>query len=401
MAASEPDNEAPTHASVLKAVGAGAVILTLAVLLAKGYFWFVNRTAPAPLKWRTSLDLDRVKEIRAAIPGIAAKEQPSAFVLGPSVAFYGFHPQVFDDAMRERGVATVSYNIAALGNISETDRLLTLRLRDAFAAEGRRPKLVVFVFTPISASRAFLEGRTRPHLRKRAVLSTPGELASLFFQDPHKATELATLRFYGGTGAADANSLIAPRIFRGPVGIEGGGPPSEWQNLSHEVSLGYARQIGHFDEPTRGLFNPLEGNDPAKYERMADLAFSPDAIALQSEHWDAPDFVNVVLERDRIDWFVDAVGIARQFADHVAIVVPPTSDLVRNNDEGKRNIAAALEEIETRTGIELVDLRDRGFVQGDFVDFTHLRYTSGAPKFTRMIAEAVAPQMTSAKGNGS
>lgn len=396
MAASEPENEAPTHASVLRAVGAGAVILTLAAMLAKGYFWLVNRTAPAPLRWRTSLDLERVTKIRDAIPAIAAKDQPSAFVLGPSVAFYGFHPQVFDDAMRERGIETVSYNFAALGNISETDRLLTLRLRDAFAEAGRRPRLIIFVFTPISASRAFLEGRTRPHLRKRAMLSTPGELVSLFFEDPHKATELASLRFFGGTTAADANGLISPSIFRGPAG-GAGGPPIEWQNVSHEVSLGYARQIGHFDLVTRGLFNPLEGNDPAKYERMADLAFSPEAIEQQSEHWDAPDFVNVVLERDRIDWFVDAVGIAGQFADHVAIVVPPTSELVKNNDEGRRNIAAALAEIETRTGIELVDLRDRGFGQGDFVDFTHLRYTSGAPKFTRMIADELAPQMTSAE----
>lgn len=396
MAASEPDNEAPTHASVLKAAGAGLVILTLAALLAKGYFFAVNRMAPAPLKWRTSLDLDRVREIRDAIPGIVAKDQPSAFVLGPSVGFYGFHPQVFDDAMREHGVSTVSYNFAALGNISETDRLLTLRLRDAFASAGRRAKLVVFVFTPISASRAFLEGRTRPHLRKRAMLSTYGEFAELFLHDPHKATELATLRLFSGTSAADASSLIAPRLFR--VAGEGG-PPSEWQTVAHQVSLGYARQIGHFDEPTRGLFNPLEGNDVATYERMADLAFSPDAIKQQSEHWDAPDFVNVVLEPERIEWFIDAVAVAGQFADTVAIVVPPTAANVTNNDEGRRNIAAALTEIETRTGVSLIDLRDRGFVQGDFVDFTHLRYTTGAPKFTRMIAEALAPTMTSTKNS--
>lgn len=389
---SELHNDQSSVTSVLRAAGAGFVILVLSAMLAKAYFRVVDHLAPAALKWRTSMDLDRIAAIRDAIPGIAAKDEPSAFLLGPSPAFYGFHPQAFDDAMREGGVTTVSYNFGTLGNMSETDRLLVLRLRDAFSTTGRRPKLILFVFLPSTASPAFAEGKTRPHVRKRALLSTFADLSQLFLSDPHLATELATLRFYGGTGAADANGLIGQRFLKN---AGQGGPPIEWQLLAHKVSLGYVRQIGHFDLPTRGLFNPLEGNDLAEYERMADLAFSPGAVDLQHNHWGAPEFVNMVILPERIDWFVDAVAIAGELAEHVAIVVPPISDRMHLSAEGIRSTEAVIAEVQARTGVPLIDLRDRGFREGDFVDFTHLRYTTGAPKFSRMIAEALVPQMTS------
>lgn len=400
VAPSEPENEKPNHALVLKAVGAGFVILVLAVGLARVFFSLVTATSPQFVRWTTSLDLDRVAAVRAELPTLAAKDAPIGFMLGPSTMYYGFHPEVFDAGLAEQGITLESYNIAALGNISETDALLVHRIGDAYAAAGKRPALMMLQFGPLSLSTAFLDGRTRPHLRKKAMLSTTEEIGRMFFRDPHLATELATLRFYGGTAAADSNLLIGRRVFRprpwwpGPPSP----PPSAWEQQSGRVNQGYAQILGKFDVPTRGIFNPTFGNDVAEYDRMAALAFGPEAIEEQSKYWSAPAFVDVEVAPGRVENFIEAVTEAQRIADHVVVVIPPVCDLIHFSPIGQANLEKALDTVRSATGVQVVDLSARPeFVQADFVDFTHLKYNTGAPKFSRMLAEAVGPLVRDAK----
>lgn len=388
----------PTHASVVKAVTAGLGMLLVATLVAKVFFARVDRSTPPFVRWVTSLDLGRVAEIRDALPGLAAKDEPAAFMLGPSTAFYGFHPEVFDAALAEQGIAMVSYNVAALGNIAETDRLIVRRIGDAYRAAGRRPQLLMLQFGPLSVSTAFLDGRTRPHVRKKAVLSTTAELAALFFEDPHAATELATLRFFDGVAAPDSNLLLGKRLFRprswwpGPPGPE----PSAWEQQSGRVNQNYAPYLGKFDPATRGVFNPLLGNDVAEYDKMADLAFGEAAIEEQTKYWSVPAFVDVEMAPGRLEEFVAAVGEAQAIADHVVVVIPPISELVRFSAVGRANTAMALETIRRETGAPIIDISAQArFSNADFVDFTHLRYNSGAPKFSRMLAEQLGPTLRS------
>ncbi len=390
----DPQPVPSPHRSVVNAVAAGLLLLAGASLVARTFLHWVNDTTPAGIRWVSSMDTDRVAAIRDALPRLAAKDEPAAFMLGPSTAFYGFLPDVFDETLRAGGVEVVSYNLGALGNVAATDRLMVRRLGDAFAKTGRRPTLVILPFAPLAATVGFLEGRTRSHERKKALLSTPAELLSLFFRHPHEATELATLQLFGGIGPADSNSMLGKRMFLAPSWWFGrpDWKPGDWEQQSAKVNQGYAPQLGKFDEATRGVFNPLMGNTLADYDRMAELAFIPGNLAKQFAFWGSTDFENVPIDPERLDTFVMAVLEAKPIADTVVVVVPPNSDHVRPGPTGRANVLAALAEITERTGVAVVDLSEAPeFGPGDFVDFTHLKYNTGSPKFTRMLAEAVGP----------
>lgn len=378
--------------SVLRAVGAGAVLLLCAVVLARIYFGIVDRMIPPPLRWVASADLARVREIRDAIPELAAGPEGAAYLLGPSLGYYGFHPDAFDGQMATHGRTTVSYNLAVIGNVAQIDALIALRLRDAYAKTGKRAALVMPMFSWLAADAAYLDRDERPHLRKRALLSTPGELARDFLEDPHLASEMGALRIFDGTMAEDANHVVGRRLFSPPSWWPATGPntPSEWETKVFRIQLGYKRQIGRFDRPTRGLFNPLDGNDPAAYEELKQLAWSDEAVTKQSRAWADPDFRDAVLVPERIDAFVGLVATARELADHVVIVIPPISEGIETSELGRERIAAAIADIRERTGAPVVDLSQRDFVRTDFIDFAHLNFDVGAPKFSRMLADEVA-----------
>lgn len=397
--ASAAESVPPASVSVAKAVGAGLILLATATLIARQFLGWVNATTPPGVRWVSSMDTDRVAAIKEALPALAARHEPAAFMLGPSAAFYGFIPEAFDAAMREHGDTVVSYNLGVLGNIAPTDRLMVRRLGEAFAAEGKKPKLIMLPFAPLAATKGFLEGRTRSHVRKKAILSTSGELLSLFWQEPHESTELASLKVMGGVGPADSNSMLGKRIFKAPGWwpLTKDWKQGEWEEVSAKVNAGYAPQLGKFDIETRGVFNPLLGNDKADYDKMADLAFTPDNLKKQFAFWGSTDFANVPLDPERVETFVLAVKEAQQIADLVVVVVPPNSEHVRPGEIGRENIAAALALIDAETGAPIVDLGDApGFGQAEFVDFTHLKHDTGAPKFSRMLADAVAPYFSRA-----
>lgn len=384
----------PATVSLVKAVSAGLLVLAIAVMIARAFLTWVNHSTPAGIRWITSMDSDRVRAIHGALPRLAAKDQPAAFMVGPSPVFYGFIPDAFDEVMRTRGAPVVSYNLGVLGNIPATDRLIVRRLGEAFAAEGRRPRLILLSFAPLAATPGFLQGRTRSHLRKQAILSTPSELLALFLADPHAATELVAPQLLGGIGAADSNAMLGKRIFRAPKWwfLSPDWQPGEWEQQSARVNQGYAPQLGKFDQATRGVFNPLIGNTLADYDRMADLAFTEQNLRKQQGFWGSTDFENVPIDPERLETFVLMVGEAQGIADAVVVVVPPNSEHVQPGAVGRESIAAALAEIAARTGVPIVDLCDTpGFDQADFVDFTHLKHDTGAPKFSRMVADSVAP----------
>jgi hypothetical protein len=392
--ASAAESVPPASVSVAKAVGAGLLLLATATLIARQFLGWVNETTPPGVRWVSSMDTDRVQSIKDALPTLAAKDEPAAFMLGPSAAFYGFIPDAFDAAMREHGDTVVSYNLGVLGNIAPTDRLMVRRLGEAFADAGKKPKLIMLPFAPLAATKGFLEGRTRSHVRKKAILSTNEELLSLFWTDAHESTELAALKVMGGIGPADSNSMLGKRIFKAPAWwpLSKDWEPGEWESVSAKVNAGYASQLGKFDIATRGVFNPLLGNEKADYDRMAELAFTPDNLKKQFAFWGSTDFENVPLDPERVDVFVLAVKEAQQIADLVVVVVPPNSEHVRPGPVGRKNVADALAQIETETGAPIIDLGDApGFGQAEFVDFTHLKHDTGAPKFSRLLADGVAP----------
>jgi hypothetical protein len=380
--------------SVLRAVGAGALLLLSACVLARIYFTIVDRSIPAPLRWVASSDLARAREIREVMPELAAGPDGAAYLLGPSLGYYGFHPDVFDAQMATHGHTIVSHNLAIIGNVAQTDGLIAKRLRDAYRKTGKRAALVMPMFSWLAADAAYLERDERSHLRKRALLSTPGELALDFLDDPHLGSEMAALRIFDGTMAEDANHVIGKRLFAAPSWWPATGGPdqgSAWKKRAYQIQLGYKRQLGRYDRPTRGMFNPLDGNDPAAYAELKQLAWSDDAVTMQSRAWADPDFVDAVLVPERIDAFVGVVATAREFADAVVIVVPPISEGIKTSELGRERIAAAVADIGERTGAPIVDLSQRGFVRTDFIDFSHLNYDEGAPKFSRMLADEVAP----------
>lgn len=67
--------------------------------------------------------------------------------------------------------------------------------------------------------------------------------------------------------------------------------------------------------------------------------------------------------------------------------------MIEPSEVGRERIAAALADIRERTQADVVDLSERDFVREDFIDFAHLSFDTGAPKFSRMLADEIAVRL--------
>src|SRR2546423_14212218 len=131
-----------------KTIGLGLLLLTCAILLARGAAHAIS-AALAPLeRERQSEGLGRVRAFVDALPRIAQDPAPKILVVGSSLIEHGFSPAAFDDELRARGVQAKSWNAGIPGTNGQVEHVLALRIVES----GLRPLATLVEFTTFLAT---------------------------------------------------------------------------------------------------------------------------------------------------------------------------------------------------------------------------------------------------------
>ena len=92
--------------------------------------------------------------------------------------------------------------------------------------------------------------------------------------------------------------------------------------------------------------------------------------------------------------FIEAVSALASVSQETRVVLAPRNPAWNHpTPEGRARLAAVLALIEKETGAKVLDLAESPeFSPEDFIDVTHLNESTGRPKLSRRLAEAVAEQ---------
>jgi hypothetical protein len=391
----------------VKAVVAGFAVLVISALLARGVTAVVASTSAPHVLWGVTVDVDRIRELQAALPEIARRDEHAAFFVGPSVVWYGFSPTQFDASM-PRGIDLRSYNAGINGNLPDLDALVARRIGDAYDQAGRRVRVTMIAFGAWAFSNWFSAvspTRNRSKLVKSAALLTDGEVASLLLREPHVATEIVGVRLLGGLGAPDSIGLLTERWSGGPINGAvspswwfGAAPPSPdpYEQAVRDTRRGWASQLGRWDVDARGEFFQDRGDQEA-YARLASFAAQPSQKRIQWYDDKIRGDMDVIPEL--FARFLDGVRQARRFSDTVAVVIMPTNPVAgRLNAAGRRRFEDIKAEIARQTGAAVIDLFEPPeLTMADYIDISHLNERTGKPKFSALLADRIADLLASQK----
>jgi hypothetical protein len=395
----EKESPADSYLAV-KAVGAGFLVLIISMLLARGIIALVVKASAPHVLWGVTIDVNRIREFKGALPEIAKRTENAAFFMGASLTFFGFSPKVFDARMREHSIDLRSYNAGVTANLPDVDALTARRIGDAYNHANRRVRLMMFAFHPGAFNGGVLSVnpyRDRGHLVKKSALLTETELVSLFLDKPHYASEILGVWLLGGFGAPDTIGLLSEQMFGGT--INGTVSPSWWfgaappppnpqAQATQDARRGWGPQLGHWSDSASGEFFQDQDNDEA-YTRMASFAVKPPKALSEAFSGD----FNILPELFA-EW-MEAVRDAREFSDAVVVVVMPTNPIIardaRLNATGLRHLEEVKAEIARQTGASVIDMFEPPeLTPADYLDYTHLNERTGKPKFNKLLADRVA-----------
>ena len=385
-----------------RALGAGLGLLVAALVLARGFITLLERTTPRETRAHLTEGAGRVRDFLQALPDIAARRD-AALVFGSSLIQHGFSPEVFETHLG--GPRVTAYNLGFPGVDPEVQRLLALRVAEAFQRGGHRARLTVVEFTPFQATLA--RGQA-PHLRelanvKKAMLATPGFLVETALRSPEEASHLAALQALGGTSPLAVTSLLEHRLFEGPPPAWWPGPPPEQPDAGRKALAARiravrdtveGRPVPEWDAVRRGEVRLVFEETREDYAAWARMRSAPEVLA-RDLRWrvETSDLLELRFDERKVAAFAEAVRALAGVSEHTVLLLAPRNRAwVQLTPEGRARLAEVVARLSRDTGVPVVDLSEAPeLTPEDFIDVTHLNESSGRPRFSRRLAEALTP----------
>ncbi|WP_224249633.1 SGNH/GDSL hydrolase family protein [Hyalangium gracile] len=383
-----------------RTLGVGLVLLVAALGLARGFVSLLVRTTSPELRAQFTEGSIRLEEFLGALPELAQRED-AVLVFGSSLIQHGFSPETFEKHLPSPATA---YNLGFPGVDPEMQALLARRVADAFERSGRKARLSLVEFTPFQATLA--RGRS-PWYReqsavKKALLADLLTLAQEARRSPEEASHLGALRLMGGTSSLSVTSLLETRLFDAPPPAWWPVPPPEdpsaerkaWVSRIHEGRAAIERrQVPEWDPVRRGEVRWIFDETREAYLAWARLRSVPEVLESERE-WrvETADMLELRFDDAQVTAFIQAVRALAAVSLETRVVLAPRNRAWNQpTPEGRARLAAVLARIEREAGVPVLDLAESPeFGPEDFIDVTHLNESSGRPKLSRRLAEAVA-----------
>lgn len=386
-----------------RTLGVGLVLLLAALGLARGLAALVERGSPPERLHQFSEGTERLVNFLDALPGIAQRDD-AVLVFGSSIIQHGFSPETFEQHV---GAPVTAYNVGFPGVDPETQALLARRVASTFEPTGHKARLALVEFTPFQATLARGRAVNFRELSaiKKALLADPLALAQIARRSPEEASHLAALRLLGGSSPKVMKSLLEDQLLDRQQPDWWPVPESldavllerrSWVTRIHEGRMAAEhRQLPEWDPVHRGEVRWIFDGTREDYLAWAKLRNTPEALKPDLEWRIATsDILELRFDEEQVRYFIEAVRALASVSRETRVVLAPRNPAWNQpTPEGRARLAAVLALIEKETGAKVLDLAESPeFTAEDFIDVTHLNESSGRPKFSRRLAEAVAEQ---------
>jgi hypothetical protein len=385
-----------------RTLGVGLVLLLAALGVARGFIRVVERGIPPRELHRYSEGTERLVNFLGALPELARRDD-AVLVFGSSLIQHGFSPETFE---QHAGAPVTAYNLGFPGVDPEMQAMLARRVAETFAATGHKARLSLVEFTPFQATLA--RGRSARFRElttaKKALLAHPLLLAQIARRSPEEASHLAALQLLGGTSPEVVKSILedqllwsdTPTWWPVPSPPDPGAERKAWVARIHEGrAAAERREVPEWDPARRGEVRWIFDETREAYTAWARLRSAPEVLTPERE-WRvrSSDMLELNFDEQQVDAFIEAVRALASVSRETRVVLAPRNRAWNQpTPEGRARLAAVLAHIERETGAKVLDLAESPeFGPEDFIDVTHLNESSGRPKFSRRLAEAVAGQ---------
>jgi hypothetical protein len=385
-----------------RTLGVGLVLLVVALGLARGFVSLLMHVTPPETQGQFTEGSGRLKDFLGQLPEIAQRED-AVLVFGSSIIQHGFSPETFEQHL---GTPVTAYNLGFPGVAPDMQALLARKVADAFERTGHKARLSLVEFTPFQATLA--RGRAgyfREHTDvKRALLADPLTFAQASRRSPEKASHLGALWLMGGVSPLTVTSLLENRIFDGPTPSWWPVPSPQdpdmerkaWVDRIHASRAAIEhREVPEWDPVRRGEVRWVFDETREDYQAWARLRSAPELLEADRQ-WrvETCDLLELRFDDQQVGAFIEAVRALASVSRETRVVLAPRNPAWNQpTPEGRARLAAVLARIERETGAPVLNLAESPeFGPEDFIDVTHLNESSGRPKFSRRLAEAVAEQ---------
>ncbi|MFL5350265.1 MAG: hypothetical protein ACJ8AT_36280 [Hyalangium sp.] len=385
-----------------RTLGVGLVLLVAALGLARGFAALVMHETPPELRGQITEGAGRLEDFLGQLPEISQHDD-AVLVFGSSIIQHGFSPETFEQHL---GTPVTAYNLGFPGVDPEMQALLARKVADTFERSGHKARLSLVEFTPFQATLA--RGRA-PYFRehtdvKRAILAKPLLLAQVARHSPEQASHLGALWLLGGVSPRSVKSILEDRIFDGPTPSwwpvpeprDSGSERKAWVERIHASRAAIEhREVPEWDPVRRGEVRWVFDETREAYLAWARLRSAPELLEADRQ-WrvDSSDLLELRFDDQQVGAFIEAVRALASVSRETRVVLAPRNRAWNQpTPEGRTRLAAVLARIERETGARVLDLAESPeFGPEDFIDVTHLNESSGRPKLSRRLAEAVAEQ---------
>lgn len=349
--------------------------------------------------------------------GAAAVVSPrTVYVFGSSLVEFGFSPDIFDAALRERGLAVRSYNFAYGNADPGIHHLFARKFARTFARQPGKVDLVVFEFTPFQATRRREEQTGQLDSAVQSMLYDWSDFVALARHDHEKAVSLLSTRYLRNGVPAEAITNLLTTLTRSA--IEPSAPVQDGvaTPLRDQAMSLYHHLLSEWPQanPPGGWYRENRGGLPATASTeslaltdavMARLQVPARMQASRKQRLGCCDIEDLDISARMLDEFIAAVKEAQKVSGRVdVLLMPRNQDVVHLSDKGRDNLARALARIHAETGARVVDFSERPYYGvHEFLDADHLTLFRGRARLTRQLADFYArdPGLSPAAGEAA
>lgn len=387
-------------------VGMGLLLGSLA--LARGFIAAVEHTTPQQTRADFTEGAPRVTDFLEALPAIARRDD-AVLVVGSSIIQHGFSPETFEQAL---GTPVTAYNLGFPGVNPEVHQMLARRVAESFERGGQRARLTVVEFTPFQATLARSRApQFQEHAAaKKALLLDAPSLLWMARRSPEEASHVGALWALGGTSPRAVADFLASRLTQPPSWWPG--PSSEQEDperraLVERMETGLAaaekRQVPEWDTLRRGEFRVLFDETREAYLEVLRRRRDPEVLEAERQ-WRVrtSDILELRFDEAQVAAFIEAVRtLATVSRETLVLVAPRNRAWAEPTPEGRARLAEVLARIQREAGVPVLDMADSPeFTPDDFIDVTHLNESTGRPRLSRRLAEAVAERWRTGVAGG-
>ena len=336
------------------------------------------------------------------LPGIVAenRDKRKVFVFGSSMVQAGFEPNVFDAAMADQGINTISYNYG-VGNLDpEFQVLIAQRISEAFLDGEERLALTLIEFNPFQVTRVRNRFGAITRDQNVSVLSSNEELWNITLDDPTRGIRLFNIRYLRDGLSAEPITSIPSIDFSGP------------RNTTEEYRAARQRSA-ELNARFRELRDRIEGSDQWRSEirggRIDKSAFSPETLDALGAYMESPrypgfmeadlqrrvrgaDILELEFDEALIEAFIELVIHLEAVSIQVEVILlPRNTEWVRYTPEAQARLNRVLHRIEEETDVAVRNFQEHPAITPQhFADTTHLSTYDGIDIFSRLLAEEYA-----------